>query len=359
MKASIGPPICILSAGRSLCYVPQVIKLPLLVEIRSDSVLYSVLHMNRLQAGRLLKIAFSLVVLGGAGTELFARFFLGLGTPPLTVADPTIEYLFAPNQSVNRFGNNFSTNAFSMRSPPFVQKKHNADEIRVLVFGDSVINGGSLTDQANLATSLALGELSGRNVSVVGNVSAGSWGPPNHLAYIERFGLFDADVVVLVYSSHDYFDVPSFQPLNPSTHPTETPWLAITEGLHRYLPRYLPSPPASRPKSLLEQEQEADADEELHTLYSILRSSVQHVYCVLWPDRDEALGGIHKPGYLQLSNVAEEHGVPVIDIGGRLVGLEEQKIRSLYRDRIHPTNEGQQLLADVLVEIVSGLLDRN
>ena len=38
-----------------------------------------------------------LVVIAG---ELAARLLLGLGTPPLSMADPEIEYLFKPNQDV-------------------------------------------------------------------------------------------------------------------------------------------------------------------------------------------------------------------------------------------------------------------
>ena len=75
----------------------------------------------------------------------------------------------------------------------------------------------------------------------VGNVSAGSWGPGNWLAYVERYGTFDADIVVLVVNSGDVADNPTFEPLRPQTHPTRKPRLAIEEGWSRYLPRYVPA----------------------------------------------------------------------------------------------------------------------
>jgi hypothetical protein len=77
-----------------------------------------------------------LVCLVAAG-EWFARVQLGLGNPPLSVAHPTIEYLFKPNQDVRRFDNRVRINAYGMRSEDFPASKPQ-DEFRVLVFGDSV-----------------------------------------------------------------------------------------------------------------------------------------------------------------------------------------------------------------------------
>ncbi len=74
---------------------------------------------------------------------------------------------------------------------------------------------------------------------VVGNISAGSWGPGNWLAYAEEYGFFDADVIVLVISSHDIEDNPTYQKLNQYTHPTRRPIFALWEGLVRS-PRLFP-----------------------------------------------------------------------------------------------------------------------
>ena len=175
--------------------------------------------------------------------EWFARSVLGLGDPPLSITHPRIEYLYAPNQDVRRFGKRFLVNDYSMRSAPLAARK-GADERRVLVFGDSVVNGGNLTDHQDLATTRLAHDLrpfAGGNKVVVGNVSAGSWGPGNWLAYSQVYGFFEADVVVLVASSHDVTDNPTFVPLAPNTHPTKKPLLALTEGLTCYLPRYLPA----------------------------------------------------------------------------------------------------------------------
>ncbi len=200
--------------------------------------------------GRLWILVVALVALIGLG-EIAARVLLGLGDPPLSIAHPTIEYMFKPNQDTYPLHHHVHINAYGMRSPDFPARKRDASEYRVIVFGDSVINGGNQTDDAQLATTLLQQELStklGRPV-VVGNVSAGSWGPPNMLAYAREFGFFDADMVLIVVSSHDYSDAPTFEPLNPSTHPTERPTSALYDGATRYLPRFIPSlaPPSERP----------------------------------------------------------------------------------------------------------------
>ena len=45
-----------------------------------------------------------------------------------------------------------------MRSEPFSQKK-SGNELRIMVFGDSVVNGGNLIDQEQLATSILKNKL--------------------------------------------------------------------------------------------------------------------------------------------------------------------------------------------------------
>ena len=185
-------------------------------------------------------IQFSAIALVGllAAGEAFARFGLGLGTPPLSVADPRYEYMFKPNQDVKRFGNRVFINEYGMRSDRLPE----SDETRViLVFGDSVVNGGNLTDQSALATSLLQARLRADGEDVyVGNVSAGSWGPANMRGWLETYGDFGADTVIYVLSSHDWYDLPTFEPLDPMTHPVKTPPSALIEGMQRYLPRFLP-----------------------------------------------------------------------------------------------------------------------
>src|SRR5687768_4522765 len=89
-------------------------------------------------------------------TELVARFVLGLGELPVYVASKEYEYIYAPGQDVKRFGNHILTNEFSMRSAPLSK----ADKVRILKFGDSVINGGAQTDHDSLASTILEKQLS-------------------------------------------------------------------------------------------------------------------------------------------------------------------------------------------------------
>ena len=176
-------------------------------------------------------------------SEPFCRFGIGLGDPPLYQADEAIEYLLQPSKTYRRFHHRFSVNRYSMRADDFSPKKSGPEELRVLVIGDSVVYGGVLIDQHDIDTEILKRDLQqqlGRPV-VVGNASAKSWGPPNELAYLERFGTLDADVVVLELSSGDYADAPTFVPTVgiSADYPNRKPRSAVADLFGTYLlPRY-------------------------------------------------------------------------------------------------------------------------
>src|SRR5262249_33472903 len=98
-------------------------------------------------------------------------------------------------------------------------------------------------DQKELATSRLRDILQARlkRPVIVGNCSAGSWGPPNMDEYAKRYGFFDADVVVIVVSSHDVSDAMTFDPivgLDPD-FPSRKPPRALGVIATRSLPRFL------------------------------------------------------------------------------------------------------------------------
>src|SRR5262249_23799846 len=107
-----------------------------------------------------------------------------------------------------------------------------------MLVGDSVINGGSQTDQSRTVSSMLQRRLHDEfhRPGIVGNISAGSWGPPNELAYLKKFGLFDADLGVFVFNNGDACDVMTFQPTVGVSEdfPDHAPVLALWEGWMRY-----------------------------------------------------------------------------------------------------------------------------
>ena len=84
------------------------------------------------------------------GSELFLRYQYGFLSTPLYVSDPDYEYIYAPNQDVWRFGNHVKTNEFSLRNDPILP----TDTTVILLTGDSVVLGGSMTDNDSLASTL-------------------------------------------------------------------------------------------------------------------------------------------------------------------------------------------------------------
>jgi hypothetical protein len=148
-----------------------------------------------------------LIVVVAAITEVVLRVAFGFCNSPLYISDPDFEYIYAPNQDVKRFGSTLRTNRFSMRN----EEISPADSLVVLLIGDSVVNGGSLTDQDSIASTILEKRFEKdfkKRVRVL-NISAGSWGPDNIAAYLKKFGLFGAKLICLVTSSHDAHDIMS------------------------------------------------------------------------------------------------------------------------------------------------------
>lgn len=271
---------------------------------------------------RLLILAVLILV----GAELLARY-VGLGHPPLTVTDPKIEYRFRPNQEIQRFGNRIHFNQFGMRSEDIGSKP--SGQFRVIVLGDSVINGGAPTDQGNLATSIL-----STNGSLYLNVSAGSWGPKNLLEYVTEFGFFDSSVMVMVLSSHDAYDEPTFTALDPISYPTAEPYSALWEGVTRYiLPRFFPSDevPSTNHSSTLPMK-------ALHELTLLARSKGIDACLVLHLERSELPPGAPRDGHNIILEAARKLDLRVIDASRYISSIG-------YRDNIHLNDVGQAQLA--------------
>ena len=305
----------------------------------------------------LLLIIYSVVTLF-AGGEWFARAQLGLGTPPLYISDELTEYRLKPGQDIHRFGNRIAINEFSMRSAPLARIRDRSLQ-RVLIFGDSVLWGGSVLDQNLIATNLL--QKSG-NLEV-GNVAAPSWGPGNWLGWTQRYGFLEADTVVLVISSHDAADNPSSETfLGNRNHPLHPPASALWEGFNRY---FLP-----RLEALLPSPKQADLDSryaaptsandlrvqrslgDLRTLITRARASGARVLAVQFADREEAASGTLKPGNRWISELLQSRDVPAVQAGP--IFRNCGPISSLYIDGIHPyTASGQACLAQTIEQALA------
>lgn len=296
------------------------------------------------------------------GVELFARFHLGLGDPMLWMDDPTIEYMFQPNQRGRQLGNEYLYNEYSMRSASIVPLKTDANELRILFFGDSILNGGHMTDQTSLATEIVKRVLQTRlqRPVSVGNISAGSWGPKNCLEYAKRFGFFGADVVVLVVSSHDYADNPTYIPVagTSAIYPDRKPPCAMYEGITRYLPMYLPRSGAKdkSEENAVDEESIKVALDATRELIQLAFSAGAQVVLAQHLTLAEVKNGPHE-GHAAFVKLCQELGLTPLQLGP---GFADALKRGAdpYRDGGHPNALGQEIIADQLIAAVCESLVR-
>jgi hypothetical protein len=183
---------------------------------------------------KLLKISIWTISLGIVA-ELVLRFGFGLGSRPLYEQNDYFEYCLQANQDLSRYHNTYVTNGYGMRSKSISK----SDKKRVLLFGDSVLNGGSKVSQEDLASSLLDDQLNAELEIAVNmcNISAGSWGVENAFQFLKTKIDFDFNAIVLVFSSHDYHDNMHHRPvvgIEPAW-PNENTYTAIGDVWDNYL----------------------------------------------------------------------------------------------------------------------------
>jgi len=161
--------------------------------------------------------------------ELVLRL-IGFGNIPVYYVSTKYEYALKPNQEMTRFGNYIYINSAGMRSD---ELRPNA--AKILKFGDSVLNGGVITDQSELTSTLLEKFLNtdGADYQVL-NVSAGSWGPDNAYRWMQEHGDYNAKAMILLFSSHDWQDQMEFVNVvgNTPYYPAKKPMLAITDAIY-------------------------------------------------------------------------------------------------------------------------------
>ncbi len=286
--------------------------------------------------------------------ELFSCFYLGLGDPPLSVGDSKIDYFFAPNQKCHRFGNYIIYNDFSMRCD-FALKETNP-KLRIFLVGDSVVNGGALTDHKDLATTILQNKIDPSHVDIqVLNVSAGSWGPGNYAAYFDKYSelVRPNDIVIVEVNSHDLWED---DPVNSAganvgkdiAFPAEKPCFALIEGANRY---FIP-----RIKSLFglaavntkvdvpkwgKDAHSMEAQYNLKMLNKLYSFPWVKKYMLIYRSRKECKDNSETEGERVFREFAKTNGIVIID-----VQLDAQMD---YRDLIHPNQSGQRKISEAII----------
>ena len=287
--------------------------------------------------------------------ELYARYKLGLGDPPISIADPEIDYLFKPNQACNRFGNTILYNNCSMRCDFNCFPRFNGT--RIFVVGDSVVNGGALTSHVRLATTILQDKIDASRQKIqVCNVSAGSWGPGNYAAWFKKYKnlVSTNDVLIVELDSHDLWED---DPLD--SHGINVgkdialvdakPCCALWEGVARYF-----IPLVRRKLGLAAINTKVDVarwkcdiedplvEYNLNALNSIFSMPFRYKFVLIHRSRKETKDGNITIGEAKFREYSISKGVNIIELA--LDSNED------YRDIIHISDTGHKKMAHTIYD---------
>lgn len=279
--------------------------------------------------------------------ELYLRVSWGFCSAVLIQEDPDTEYVAQPDQHRRRFKNNINYNSLSMRSE---EVDNNA--LHVLGFGDSVINGGSLTDQDSLATTMLSDSLTKclhQKVQFL-NISAGSWGPDNCFAYLKKHGDFSSKHIFLFVSSHDAYDNMDFSKIvgkNPN-FPDKQYSLALIELLHRYIW------PKVKSKLGIHDQQDDNLGINKKTENSTFNSGFEDLLLYCTAHQQKLTIYLHAETTELQAKEYNEQGQQIIDFCNKnnlvlIKDLDEGMLTSDYRDGIHLNERGQKKMAQMIL----------
>ncbi|MDJ0689631.1 MAG: SGNH/GDSL hydrolase family protein [Xenococcaceae cyanobacterium MO_188.B32] len=311
---------------------------------------------------KILLIVLATVTGIGILFEASLRLIFGLGNPPLYIADEKIGYLLAPEQNVRRMGNQIQINQYSMRSQTIDPIKQTST-LRILVLGDSIVNGGWWTDQQetisalmedDLASSLSSSSFS--SIEVL-NASANSWGPRNELAYLERFGLLEAQVVILIINTDDLFaTAPTSIPVGRDrNYPSSKPPLAAIELFEQVFTKPKPIPEMERVRA--EKGDRVGFNlEAIQQIKAVATQNDARFILAMTPLLRELQGTGSRDYEIKarerLNKFVETENIFYIDF--LPVFKEFPQPEFLYRDHIHLSPPGNRLVSETLSKFVNG-----
>lgn len=290
---------------------------------------------------KIFLIIFSCCVLG----ELIMRW-CGFCDAPLYYNDPACGYSLVPNQQLTRFGNKYMTNEYGMRSDSLGD-----NEFRILFVGDSVLNGGTQTDQSKLASQM-LDEKYRQNDIRVLNISCGGWGVDNEAGFFRKFGVLEGKLIVLLVNSHDAVGTISPTPIagNSKNFPETQYSLAWIELFDRYI---IPKVKGKIGiKDTINDTNTSIGNEHSEGWkYFICLSQDYNIPLVIYlhAEESEMKNGKYNNNGQWILQYAKQHNVPVIQ---DLSVIKETD----YRDGIHLKENGQHVIFDLLDPVIDDFL---
>ena len=304
--------------------------------------------------------ALALVALAAAGEVLLRA--AGILNFPLYRLDPEAGYRYAPGQSgsfLNR--NRWTINELSM---PTTRRWQPGTAPDLLVVGNSIVAGGNPYDQREKLGAAMERALADR--FAVWPVATGGWSVVNQMGYLRTFPEVTAaaDLFVWSYTSGGLWSASPW--LGDDVFPRERPRSALAyvvrkQLLQRFGRGFVAQGEGRTPGTTARSPQEvyaghlAQFDATLGALAAATGRRTPGVL-LLYPTAAQlahARGGAEwLAERADLVRVANGHGVVVIDLAAT-----HWWEHSHYRDGVHPTVEGNQVLARILVEALDRALE--
>jgi hypothetical protein len=210
------------------------------------------------------------------------------------------------------------------------------------LIGDSVVQGGNLFRQSD-----RLGpQLQMISCSHIWPISAGGWAFLNELRYLRiHQSLFpNIDRIIFVLNSGDFVTGSVWK--SELDHPTYRPWLASLYVLRKYV---LPSASTEEPPP--------ETDEWRSELSWLVSAFPKPIVIALYPDPFEL-----KDATLRASQLDFRQGeIAAVSAAIKIINIADDSRYgpSLYRDDIHPTSNGNTVLAKILSDAIDECKTRN
>lgn len=288
------------------------------------------------------------------GTEFFLRSYFGFCHTVLFQHDPDLEYIQQSNQDVLRFRKRSKYNAYSMRNDELED-----DSVKILGFGDSVLNGGVSTEQDSLATNLLSNELTkiyNKKTQFL-NIAAGSWGPDNCYAYLKKYGDFGAKSLVLFVSSHDAYDNRDFKKTVGvhKSYPDKQESFAFYELFGRYVfPRILKliKLPTNNEDDLLinKKIEKSTFNSGFKDFYNYTKQNRIKYVIYLHADTQELKEGKYNEQGEEIIQFAKDNNVLLIK------DLDNDLKEIFFRDGIHLNEKGQKNMYKTIMKFEKNLV---
>lgn len=289
----------------------------------------------------------TLLILAGM-TELGIRL-TGVMDFPIFGVDSTIGYVPKAEQSGNFLNrNNWSINEKGQGSPSWKP----GIKPDLLLIGDSVVWGGNtLNDPDKLGYQLQsfIPDYS------VWSASAGSWGILNTIAYLDRYTEIwpHLDHVVWVLNGGDFAG--RSQWVTNRTHPKANPQIALLYVFNKYaLPRILKEREIAivhTPEEKLRISTIAALKAKMNELW--YSNPDMAFTLILYTGKTFVEGNADEDELAFESKVNKAVKVHFSEVAKIVIAYEDDRWNSsLYRDGIHPSIEGNQVLAKIISESV-------